>query len=173
MIKIFRVALLSASAAAALCSSPASSQAQAGASATIRKPLTLTSKQPLLFGDIFVSGSGTFNSAVEVQPTGSIVCPATYFTCSGTRQPAVFNASGNKQQQVKVTVDSTVVLQSATAPADTITMSVLLPASGDTLTLTNSGYPGTDFNLGGRLTITDQTQDGVYSGTINVTANYL
>ena len=44
--------------------------------------------------------------------------------------------------------------------------------SGTSVTLTNSGNPGTDFGIGGRLALTQATQDGSYSGTFSVTANY-
>lgn len=171
MTNIFRAAMAATVATLALWAAPAAAQ-QASASATIRKPLTLTSKQNLNFGDILVTGTGTFSANVDVAANGSLVCPATYFTCSGTRVPAIYNVSGNKQQQVKLTVDSTITLTNTATPPDSLTMTVLLPSTGDTVTLTNSGFPGTDVNLGGRLTITDATQDGAYSGSFNVTANY-
>lgn len=162
---------MAAAAIAALWAAPAAAQ-QASAAAVIRKPLTLTSKQNLNFGNVLVTGTGTFSANVDIAANGTLTCPTAYFTCSGTSLPATYNVSGNKSQQVKLTVDSTITLQSTTTPGDTLTMTVLLPASGDTVTLTNSGFPGTDVNLGGRLTITNTTQDGAYSGSFNVTANY-
>ena len=166
-----RLALVAVVIGLGLWAAPAAAQ-QASASATIKKPLTLTSKQNLNFGDILVTGTGTFSANVEVAANGTLSCPTTYFTCSGTRVPAIYNVSGNKSQQVKLTVDATVTLRNSANPTDTLTMTVLLPATGDTVTLTNSGAPGTDVNLGGRLTITQATPDGAYSGSFNVTANY-
>jgi hypothetical protein len=171
MTKSVRIATAALAFTALLSAAPAAAQ-QASAAAVIRKPLTLTSKQNLSFGDILVTASGTFQADVEVAANGAVSCPAAYFTCGGTRVPAIYNVSGNKSQNVKLTVDSTITLQNTATPPDTLTMTVLLPASGDVITLTNSGYPGTDVNLGGRLRITQSTQDGSYSGSFNVTVNY-
>jgi hypothetical protein len=38
--------------------------------------------------------------------------------------------------------------------------------------LTNSGPPGTDFSLGGTITLSSSTVSGTYSGTFNVTVDY-
>jgi hypothetical protein len=46
------------------------------------------------------------------------------------------------------------------------------PNAPATTTLTNSGAPGTNFNVGGSIVITPTTTDGVYSGNINVTVDY-
>ena len=45
------------------------------------------------------------------------------------------------------------------------------PQSPATITLTNSGQPGTDFNIGGSIAI-PSTADGNYVGNIEVTADY-
>ena len=39
-------------------------------------------------------------------------------------------------------------------------------------TLTNSGAPGTNFNVGGQITILPTTAEGVYSGNMDVTVDY-
>ena len=39
-------------------------------------------------------------------------------------------------------------------------------------TLPNSGFPGTDYYVGGSLTVTQATAGGTYSGTFTVTADY-
>ena len=41
-----------------------------------------------------------------------------------------------------------------------------------TVTLTNSGAPGLNFNIGGSIVIGTVTTDGVYSGTVNVQVDY-
>jgi hypothetical protein len=168
MINFHRTAsLIAAAAAATLSASPASAQsAQATVSASIKKPLILTRKSDMSFGTILFSGSGAFSSAVSISQTGTLTCPSTFFTCSGTTSAAVYNASGNRGQ-VTITADSSVTLTNATS--ETLTMAVSAPS---TVTLTNSGNPGTDFGVGGSLTLTNNTPDGVYTGAINVTANY-
>ena len=41
-----------------------------------------------------------------------------------------------------------------------------------TVTLTNSGPPGSIFSLGGSVTVSSDTAGGTYSGTFNVTVDY-
>ena len=55
-----------------------------------------------------------------------------------------------------------------TATGATIPFTPIAPA---TLTLTNSGFPGHDFNIGGSLAI-PSTADGTYSGNVQVTVDY-
>ena len=54
-------------------------------------------------------------------------------------------------------------------PTKTLTLVVDKPAS---VTLTNSGPPGTNFSLGGSITLSSTTTSGTYSGTFNVTVDY-
>ena len=44
--------------------------------------------------------------------------------------------------------------------------------SPGTITLPNSGQPGTAFDLGGAITINSSTAEGTYEGTFNVTVDY-
>jgi hypothetical protein len=151
-----------------LTAAPASAQStpttQATANATIRKPLIISRVSDLSFGNVLL-GSGTFTANVTVAQNGTLTCPAP-LTCSGSTAAATYNVSGNKSQQVNITADTSLTLTSANG---TLTMAVNAPAN---VVLTNSGSPGTNFGIGGTLTLTDQTPDGVYSGTFNVTANY-
>ena len=41
-----------------------------------------------------------------------------------------------------------------------------------TIVLTNSGAPGFNFTIGGSITLTPTTGDGLYSGTVNVQVDY-
>jgi len=172
MTKTLRIASLAATAiAVALGAAPASAvtpTTQATASATIKKPLTIARKTDLSFGDILLSGSGTFtNQPVTISQSGTLTCPTTYFTCSGTTSAASYNVSGNKQSTVALSVPTTLVLTNAAN--DQLTLNVSAPTS---VILTNSGAPGTDFGIGGTLNLSDTTPDGVYSGTFNVSADY-
>jgi hypothetical protein len=47
----------------------------------------------------------------------------------------------------------------------------LAPAPAS-VTLTNSGAPGNNFNVGGQITILPTTAEGVYSGNMDVTVEY-
>jgi hypothetical protein len=104
---------------------------------------------------------------VTIAQNGTLTCPATFFSCSGSTSPAIYNASGNKQSVVLISAPSTVTLTNATNAQ--ILMTVSAPTQ---LTLTNSGYPGTDFSVGGTLPLTNLTADGSYTGTFNVTVQY-
>jgi hypothetical protein len=48
----------------------------------------------------------------------------------------------------------------------------LVVDSPGSVLLTNSGPPGTDFSLGGSITLSSSTESGLYSGTFNVTVDY-
>ncbi len=173
MTKTLRIAAIVATASAvALSAAPASAATptqQATASATIKKPLTIARKTDLIFGDILLSGSGSFtNQPVTVSQSGTLTCPATYFTCSGTTSAATYNIAGNKSAPVTISVSPTLTLTNASN--DQLVMTVIAPTAP--IQLTNSGAPGTDFGIGGTLSLSDTTPDGVYSGTFSVTADY-
>lgn len=172
MTKILRIAALVATAAGvALTATPASAQStpatQATASASIKKPLIISRVADMNFGDILLSGSGTFSAEVVMSATtGTVTCPSTV-TCSGTTAAAVYNVSGNKSQQVNITADTTLTLTGSNG--GTLSLAVAAPSN---VVLANSGAPGTNFGIGGTLTVPSSAADGVYSGTFNVTANY-
>ena len=86
-------------------------------------------------------------------------------TCSGSPTVAIYNVSGTKSQPV-VTAAGNVTSDGA---GNNLT---LTPDFNSTVNLTNSGAPGTDFNVGGSIQVTDTTPDGVYTGTFAVTADY-
>ena len=48
----------------------------------------------------------------------------------------------------------------------------MTPLGAASVTLTNAGSPGIDFNIGGSIVIGTATTDGVYSGTVNVQVDY-
>jgi hypothetical protein len=54
-------------------------------------------------------------------------------------------------------------------PAKTLQLVPDAPAS---ILLTNSGNPGTNFSIGGSVTIDSSTAPGDYVGTFEVTADY-
>jgi hypothetical protein len=148
---------------------PASPNQNATATARIIKPLTLTWVQDLNLGTILLSGAGAWSGAVVgVSQAGVLSCANANVTCSGAVQQARYNVRGTNNQVVTITAPN-VTLTNANDPLQTLLMTVSNPG---TVTLTSSGAPGNDFNLGGSITVASTTGDGVYSGTFNVTVDY-
>lgn len=133
--------------------------------ARVLKPLQLTTKQGLDMGTILLSGALTSNVNVSLSQAGVLTCPAP-LTCSGTPLVGIMNLSGSNGNPVLISAPA-VDLTNALGARIRFTPSV--PA---TITLPNSGNPGTDFNMGGVLTLTPTTSEGTYSGVVAVTADY-
>lgn len=134
------------------------------ASAKVVKSLELSSKQNLDFGTITMSGTpGTYT--VSMSLTGVLTCPSGV-TCAGMPVPAILNAQGSRGNTVRISVATSNLIN--TLDGSTIPFTPLAPAS---ITLTNSGSPGNDFNIAGSIAI-PSTADGTYTGNIVVTADY-
>ena len=132
--------------------------------ANVVKSLTLTKKQDLDFGTVTVSGTpGTYT--VSISMTGVLTCPSGA-TCAGAALPGIMNVQGSNSQVVRITVASGNLVNSV--DGSTIPFTPIAPA---TVTLTNSGSPGKDFNIGGSIAI-PSTADGTYAGNIVVTVDY-
>ncbi len=136
----------------------------ASVKAKVIKPLQLTAKQGLDFGQILL-GAGTGSWSVTLSRTGTLTCPAP-LVCTGAPQPAIFNVAGSNGNVVLISAAPT-ELTNATGSKIRYT-----PSAPTSVTLTNSGNPGTDFNVGGSLALSDATADGTYSGVVTVTADY-
>jgi len=133
------------------------------ANANVVKALTFSSKQDLDFGTIMPAATGT--TTVSISMGGVIACPAAA-TCTGAARPAIFNVQGTNKGVIQLFAAQSDLVNSANG--STIRFTPTAPA---TITLTNSGQPGTDFNVGGSIAI-PSTADGTYIGTIEVTADY-
>ena len=162
MIRI--AAPLTALAAAIVLASPAgAAQITAATSAKIIKPVALTKLQDMDFGTLLVTNyTGTRN--VVMSRAGALTCP-TEITCSGAPKQARFNLQGTNNMVVLISVTS----------AGLINGSNTIPFASDvagSVTLTNSGAPGMDIDVGGSLTINGAMPGGVYSGTLTITADY-
>jgi hypothetical protein len=170
MNKFLRLTALAATvamgfAATEAAAAPVSATTDATAKARVLRPLQLTSKQNLDLGTIVLSGAAPFTATVGIDKTGTFTCGAAV-TCSGTHQYAIYNVSGTKSQPVTIAAGAVTLTDTA---GDTLT---LTPDFNSTVTLSNSGAPGDDFNVGGSITVKDTTPDGVYTGTFKVTADY-
>lgn len=135
------------------------------ANAKVAKPVTLSVKQDLDFGTVMLSGlPGTYT--VSISMAGARTCPSS-LTCTGTARPAIMNTSGSNGQVVRI-----FAVQSDLINATDGTKIRFTPIAPASVTLTNSGFPGKDFNVGGSITIPSTATEGNYSGTIEVTVDY-
>jgi hypothetical protein len=75
---------------------------------------------------------------------------------------------GSKQQAVQVSAPN-VTLVNQSDSSQTLTLVTDAPAS---IVLANNGFPGSDFSIGGSITINSTTAAGTYVGTFNVTVDY-
>ena len=162
------VAALTLTASEALAA-PVSATSDASARARVIRPLQLTSTQNLDLGTIVLSGAGTYSATVAIDRDGVFDCDggsSTNVTCSGTVQEAIYNVRGTNNQVLTI-ASAPVTLNGSNGGSLTLT-----PDHDATVTLTSSGVPGDDFGVGGSITVTDATVDGVYTGTFAVTADY-
>lgn len=179
MTSLAAVAALALGAAPAVAAPVGPSNGNATATARIIKPLTLTHEQDLDLGTILLSGAGAWTGEViAIDHAGNFSCSNVNVTCSGATQVAIYNVTGTQGQVVSITApDVTLVNQNDNT--QTLVMEVSCPGSTGTwdcpgsTTLLNSGATGTDFNLGGRITVDSSTVDGVYEADFNVTVDYM
>jgi len=136
----------------------------APAKVNVVKPLSLTSKQDLDFGTILLGATGT--STVSLSMAGALSC-GIGLTCSGTVRPAILNIAGSNGQVVRIIIVPSDLINAA--DGSKLRFTPIAPAS---VTLTNSGAPGKDFNVGGSIAIPSTTTDGNYTGNVEVTVDY-
>jgi hypothetical protein len=136
--------------------------------ANASKPLVLTKLQNLDLGTVTL-GPGTWSNAiVSVTRAGTFSCGSANLTCTGASTVAQYNVQGSNQQTVRISAPD-VTLVNQTDPTQTLVMTVDSPG---TILLTNSGFPGINFSLGGSVTLNSTTSGGTYVGTFNVTVDY-
>ena len=167
MTKFVKIAAL---AAAALAATPAVAApvpvtgAPPSATARIIKPLTLTSTGALNFGTIVMNGV-TANRTVTLNADTSITC-ATELVCDLNGTVPTYNVRGTNNQVVNIIKTASTLTGSN---GGTLT---LTPVGQATVTLTSSGAPGDNFDIGGSIVIAPATVDGVYTGTVDVQVDY-
>ena len=156
--------LLIAAALAAVGSGARAASVKVAVKAKVIKPLVLSVRQNLDFGQIVVPGTpGT--RVVSISQTGVLTCPAG-LTCSGVARHAIFNVTGTNGQVARI---STAVSTLSNGTGGTIMFTPSAPAS---VTFTNSGSSGQNFGVGGSVSLSSTTSDGLYSGTVEVTVDY-
>jgi hypothetical protein len=140
----------------------------AAVNASVVKPLVLTWLQDLDLGSV-VLGPGTWTGAtVSISRTGAFTCSNANVACSGVTKVAQYNVSGSNNNVVHITAPN-VTLVNVSDASQRLTLVVDNPG---TVTLTNSGPPGSNFSLGGSITVSSATAGGTYSGVFNVTVDY-
>src|SRR4051812_10421164 len=147
---------------------PVTATSNATARARVLRPLTLASTQNLDLGIIVLSGAGAYSATVAIDRAGTFNCDggSGNVTCSGSPQRAIYNVAGTNNQNVTI-ASSAVTLSDGAGHNLTLT-----PDHATTVLLTNSGAPGTNFGVGGSITVANTTFDGVYTGAFALTADY-
>ena len=136
--------------------------------ASVVKPLMLTALQDLDIGTI-VLRPGTWSGAtVSISQSGVLTCTDPNLICSGAAQAASYNVAGTNNMTVQVTAPN-VTLTNQGDSSKTLQLEPLKPSS---VALPNSGNPGVEFAVGGTITLSSTTTDGLYVGTLNVTVDY-
>ena len=136
--------------------------------ANVVKPLILTWLQDLDLGTITLAPGTWSGATVAITRAGAFSCASANLTCTGATQVARYNVSGTNNTNVKITAPNVTLVNQSDA-TKTLTLVVDNPGS---VTLTNSGPPGTNFSLGGSIAVDSSTAGGVYVGTFNVTVDY-
>ena len=140
----------------------------AGVTANNVKPLLLTKLTDLDLGSATL-GPGTWsNATISLSQAGARSCVNPNLSCSGATAVASYNIQGSNQQTVHVSAPN-VTMVNQSDPTQTLTLVTDAPA---TVVLTNSGFPGVNFSIGGSVTISSTTAAGTYLGTFNVTVDY-
>jgi hypothetical protein len=132
------------------------------------KPLVLTKLQDLDLGTVTLGPGAWSNATVSLSQAGALSCANANITCAGATLVAQYNVQGSNQQTVHISAPS-VTLVNQSDSSQTLTLVTDAPAS---LVLRNSGFPGTNFSIGGSVTLNSTTPAGTYVGTFNVTADY-
>jgi hypothetical protein len=137
-------------------------------SANVLKPLIVIKLQDLDLGTITLRPGTWSNATVALTRAGAFSCANSNLTCTGATRVAQYNVEGSGHQTVRISAPN-VTMVNQSDPTKTLTLVVDSPA---TLLLANSGPPGTNFAIGGSISLSSSTAAGTYVGTFNVTVDY-
>ena len=132
------------------------------------KPLEIGKLQDLDFGSVTLGPGVWSNATVSLSQAGVLGCANANLTCTGATTVASYNVQGSKQQAVHISAPN-VTLVNQSDSTKTLTLVTDAPA---TLILANSGFPGSNFSVGGSVNLNSTTPAGTYVGTFNVTVDY-
>jgi hypothetical protein len=140
----------------------------AGVTANGVKPLLLTKLQNLDLGSVTLGTGVWSNATLSLSQAGVLSCANANITCTGATTVASYNVQGSKQNTVNISVPNVTMVNQSDS-SQTLTLVTDAPAS---LVLANSGFPGSNFSIGGSVTLSSATAAGTYVGTFNVTVDY-
>lgn len=163
-----RCLMLAAAGAALLPGAAVAATQSAAVSATVLKPLTLESLQNLDLGTITLGVGSWSGATVGISRAGVFTCASANLVCTGAPRVARYKVTGSNKQVVRITAPSVTLVNQAD-PTKTLTMTVDAPSA---VTLTSSGQPGINFDLGGTISLSSTTATGDYLGHFNVTVDY-
>jgi len=132
------------------------------------KPLLLTKLGDLDLGSVTLGTGIWSNATVSLSRAGVLSCASANIACTGATSVAQYNVQGSNQQTVRISAPN-VTMMNQSDSTQTLTLVTDAPAS---VVLTNSGFPGVNFSIGGSVTISSSTQAGTYVGSFNVTVDY-
>ena len=160
--------LIAMIAAAPALAAPVSVTVPLEVRAKVVKPLTFTATGTMNFGTIILNGL-TANRTVSISTTNVRDCGGgtPQLICSGATSVPTYNLRGTNN--TTVTIIKTASSLTNTTTGTTLLMSLTGPTS---IALSNSGSNGVAFTIGGAITLTPTTREGVYSGTVNVQVDY-
>ena len=147
----------------ALATPAAAVSVTATTSVNIIKPVSISKIQDMDFGTLTFGGF-TGTRTIVLSRAGAVTC-AIDIVCSGVAKQARFNVQGTNKLVVLLTYSAT-TLSNGT---DSLPLTLNGPASQ---TMSNTGAPGDNFDVGGSLSVTSALIGGTYSGTMTVTADY-
>lgn len=141
----------------------AAASTPANVAVTLVTPVTLSKVRDLDFGTLtFATYTGT--RTISLTRAGVYSCAAN-IVCSGTPRTARFNIKGVDGLVAFISVAST----SLTNGTDTIAFTADAPFL---VFIFGATAAGVNFDIGGTITVPGTLVGGVYSGTMNVTADY-
>ena len=154
----------------ALCSAAPACAATINAQVTANnvKPLVIAKIQDLNLGTVTLGPGVWSNATVSLSQAGVLSCASGNLTCSGATTVAQYNVQGSKQQSVQISAPN-VTMVNQNDSTQTLTLTTDAPKS---IVLANSGFPGSNFSIGGSVTVNSSTVAGTYVGTFNVTVDY-
>lgn len=144
---------------------PVNATTDANARVEILSGLTLTSTANLDLGTVVLSGAAPFSADVSIDRNGVFSCDGGSgdVTCSGAPVAASYDVTGSPGYNV--------VIASGPVSLSNGTDTLILTPDHDAVVPLGAGGAAT-FGVGGSVTVTDATPDGVYTGTFAVTADY-
>ena len=162
------IATIAITTAAPAFAAPVSVTAPVEVRAKVVKPLTFTATGTMNFGTIILNGL-TANRTISLSTSNIRDCGGgtPQLICSGATSVPTYNLRGTNS--TTVTIIKTASSLTNAANGATLLMSLTGPNS---ITFTSSSANGVNFTIGGSITLTPTTGDGLYSGTVNVQVDY-